>query len=114
MAGDYYRMMQLTGPYIQILLLVELIALALYVPLLALLWFAPALVMLADHGVYNAMRDSLVGCVKNIIPFLVYGVIGLIFSIIATLPVFLGWLVLLPMFCISVYLSYQDIYQKPD
>jgi len=111
-ALDVVRISELIIPYLQILLLVELIALALYVPLLVLVWFAPALIVLDNIDPVQAMKDSFTGCMKNMMPYLVYGIIGLIFSVIATIPLGLGWLVLGPMMIASIYLAYKDIYQK--
>ena len=94
------------------ILLVTLIGLALYVPLLVLAWFAPALIVLAGQDAITAMKNSFIGCLKNWVPYLVYGVVGLILSIIATIPLALGWVVLMPMMIISVYLAYEDIYPQ--
>ena len=44
------------------------------------------------------------------LPFLLYGVIGLVASAVASVPLGLGWLVLLPLLFLSVYTSYRDIY----
>ena len=111
-AIDINRMIELVGPLAQVVLLVELIGLALYIPLLVLVWFAPALIVLEDMNAVTAMKVSFIGCLKNIIPYLVYGVIGLIFTVIATIPLGLGWLVLIPMTIVSIYLAYKDIFQK--
>ena len=43
-------------------------------------------------------------------PFLVYGAIGLVLSILASIPLMLGWLALGPVFAGSLYASYKDIY----
>ena len=43
-------------------------------------------------------------------PFLVYGLIGLVFSIVASTPAGLGWLVLGPVLVGSLYASYRNIY----
>jgi uncharacterized membrane protein len=87
-----------------------LIALALFVPLLMAMWFAPALVMLNGLGATQAMKQSFAGCLKNVVPFLLYGVVLTIASIVASLPIFLGWLVLGPVLIASIYASYRDIY----
>jgi uncharacterized membrane protein len=47
---------------------------------------------------------------KNILPFLVYGILYLIFAFVASIPLLLGWLVLGPVLIASVYFSYTDIY----
>lgn len=86
-----------------------LVALALYVPLLMLLWFAPALVVFDNQDALPAMRASFDACLRNILPFLLYGVVGLILAIVASIPLMLGWLVLLPVLIASVYAAYNDI-----
>ena len=63
-------------------------------------------------GVIESMKQSFSGCLKNIVPFLVYGVVFLVLGVLASLPIFLGWLVLGPMLSASVYTSYKDIYLK--
>lgn len=87
-----------------------LVGLALTVPIAMLLWFAPALVALNQVAPLDALKQSWSGCLKNIVPFLVYGVVLFILSIVASLPVMLGWLVLGPVLAASIYASYRDIY----
>jgi uncharacterized membrane protein len=76
-------------------------------------WFAPALVVFQQQGVIEAMKTSFSGCLKNLLPFLIYGVVMLGLAVLATLPIGLGWLILGPMIAASVYTSYRDIYLKP-
>jgi uncharacterized membrane protein len=73
-------------------------------------WFAPALVLFHDKGAVDAMKESFSGCLRNIVPFLVYGVVLLVLGLIASIPLGLGWLVLGPVLCTSFYASYKDIY----
>ena len=81
------------------------------VPMVMLFWFAPALVVLHDDvGIIEAMKLSFLGCAKNIMPFLVYGIVGFILMILATLPFALGWLVLGPVLFGTIYTSYKDIF----
>ena len=92
-------------------LLVVLVSLALILPVYMALWFAPALVALAGRAApTRAIAQSFRGCLKNIIPFLVYGVILFVLAIVATLPLMLGWLVLGPVVIASVYAAYRDIF----
>ena len=93
----------------QLLLAILLIA-ALILPLFMATWFAPTLIVLHDMGVAAAMKASFAGCLKNVLPFLLYGVITLIASLIASIPALLGWLVLGPLIFLSVYTAYRDIY----
>ena len=89
-----------------------LVGVMFYLPLLMAFWFAPLLVELENQSVFEAMKNSFMACLKNIMPYLLYGLVGLVFSVLATIPLGLGWLILLPMFVISIYLSYKDIFQK--
>ncbi len=97
-------------PSVRAILLSVLVALALIIPVVMAMWFAPALVVLNDLGVGDALRTSFSACLKNIVPFLVYGVIGLGIAIVASLPLGLGWLVLGPTLAASVYTAYRDIF----
>ncbi|MGH8121024.1 MAG: BPSS1780 family membrane protein [Gammaproteobacteria bacterium] len=92
--------------------LVLLITLGLYVPVLMAFWFAPALVILRNAGAVDAIKLSFEGCLLNIVPFLLYGFIGLVLSIIALIPMGLGLLVLVPVIMASVYVAYRDIYPE--
>ncbi len=102
-AGDVGTMFATMG-------LAMLIYLALTVPLLMAVWLAAPLAMFHEHGAIEAMKASFVGCLRNIVPFLVYGVIMFVLAIVAAIPIGLGWLVLGPMTVASVYTAYRDIY----
>ena len=91
-------------------MLMMLIMLALMIPVAMAIWFAPALVVLNDRGAMEAIKESFAGCLKNIVPFLLYGVVMMVASVIAAIPFGLGWLVLGPVFAGSLYASYRDIY----
>jgi len=95
------------------ILLAVLIMFALLLPAVMAIWLAAPLVVFHEHGEIEAMKGSFAGCLKNILPFLVYSVVLFVFAIAATLPLMLGWLVLGPVFAASVYASYRDIYLKP-
>ena len=92
------------------ILLALLVMLALLVPVFMAIWFAPALVVFQERGAVEALKASFGGCLKNIVPFLVQGVILLAASIVASIPFGLGWLVLGPVLVASIYTAYRDIY----
>jgi uncharacterized membrane protein len=100
-----------TGAAALTLVLAILLALALTIPLMMAVWFAPALVLLHGQGAVEAMKGSFTGCLRNILPFLVYGIVGFVLAILATIPLGLGWLVLGPVIAASVYTAYKDIYR---
>ena len=43
-------------------------------------------------------------------PMLVYGVVLITLAVLATIPILLGWLVLLPVIFTALYASYNDIF----
>jgi len=93
-----------------IVVLVVLLVLALLLPLIMATYFAPALVALHDTPPLQALRLSFRACLVNFVPFLVFGLCLLGLAVVATLPLFLGWLVLFPAMLIACYTSYRDIF----
>lgn len=89
-----------------------LIGLALIIPVAMAYFFAPALVVHHDLGAIEAMKLSFKGCLKNIIPFLIYGVIAVVLAIVASIPFFLGWLVLAPVLTAAIYVAYKEIFTE--
>ncbi len=89
------------------------IGLAIYVPLLMLIWFAPLLVVFENLKPVDAMKASFNACLVNWLPFLVYGLAILVLWFIASIPLLLGLIVLLPVLICSVYASYKDIFSAP-
>jgi uncharacterized membrane protein len=92
-------------------LLAMLIMLALMVPLVMAVWFAPALVVFRNVAPMPAMKASFAACLKNMLPFLVFGIIVMVLGFVASLPLFLGWLVLLPVLVGAHYSSYLDLFE---
>ncbi len=93
-------------------LLAICVALALSVPMSMAMLFAPALIVFRDSDVLPALKTSFFACLKNVLPFLVWGVMILVLSILAAIPLFLGWLLLGPVMMASLYLSYRDIFHE--
>lgn len=106
MRGDAAGVAAIGGSF----LLAGLVATALSIPIYMALWFAPALVVLRGLAPVAAMKESFQGCLKNIVPFLIYGLVMLVLGIVAAIPLGLGWLVLGPVAIASVYTAYRDIY----
>jgi uncharacterized membrane protein len=92
-------------------LLCVLFFLLLLLPLIMAVWFAPALVMLGGLSPGAAMAASFRGCLRNVVPFLLYGLIGFGLAIVASIPFGLGWLVLGPVTMATIYTSYCDIFE---
>ena len=74
------------------------------------LWFAPALVVLRGVAPVDAMRLSFAASMKNIVPFLLWSIIYFIAAMIATIPFGLGWIVLVPVLMLTLYVSYKDVF----
>jgi uncharacterized membrane protein len=89
-----------------------LVMMALLVPLLAAYWFAPALVLMHDMQPLPAMRESFSACMRNFVPFLVYGIVMLFFALLAAIPFGLGYLVWVPVTMASLYVSYRQIFTE--
>jgi uncharacterized membrane protein len=81
------------------------------IPITMAYWFAPALVVFRNMAAVDALKMSFSACLKNIVPFLVYGVIGFVLLIVGSIPLGLGLLVVGPTLVASIYTSYQDIFQ---
>jgi hypothetical protein len=94
-----------------------MIALLLIMPVLMAYWFAPVLAGLHNLSAVDAMKLSFAACLKNMLPFLLYGLIFMVLLIIAIIPFGLGLVVVVPMMMTSLYSSYVDVFgieQKPD
>jgi uncharacterized membrane protein len=89
-----------------------LVSLALAVPLVAAYWFAPALVVMHDMSPLSAMKASFFGCMRNFIPFLVYGLIMTGFFLLAAIPFGLGFFVWFPLAISSTYAAYRGIFTE--
>jgi len=73
-------------------------------------WFAPALVVFRGTPPVDALRNSFAACMKNIVPFLLYGIVYFVAAIVASIPFGLGWIVLAPLTLLTIYTSYRDLY----
>ncbi len=91
-------------------MLAGLVSLALLIPINMALWFAPTLVILHGQSAPRAIGQSFRACLKNVVPFLFYGVILFGFAMVASIPFGLGWLVLAPVVICSVYTAYREIF----
>jgi uncharacterized membrane protein len=92
-------------------LIALLLVAGLSVPLYMATWFAPALIVLHELAPVAALKTSFFACLKNWLPFTVYGVVLLVLCLLAAIPAGLGYLVLIPVLTASIYTAYRDIYQ---
>ncbi|BCD99879.1 BPSS1780 family membrane protein [Marinagarivorans cellulosilyticus] len=87
-----------------------LVALALMIPLYMAVWFAPCLILFGDKGVFTAMKMSFLGCLKNIIPFFIYGIVMMVLVVLASIPLGLGLLIVGPMIFASMFIGFKEVY----
>jgi uncharacterized membrane protein len=87
-----------------------LIGVTLFSILLMAMQFAPMLVYFNDIAPVEAMKLSLRAFIANIGPMLVYGFVFILLAILASIPMMLGWLVLLPIMFTSLYACYSGIF----
>jgi len=95
--------------------LVTLVALLLLLPVCMAAWLSPALIVLRQQPPVEALKTSLAACWANLGALSVYGLLWIAAAIVATVPLFLGWLVLVPlagpMMALSAYAMYQDLFE---
>ena len=80
------------------------------IPVAMAVWFGAPLILFHDLRPLQAFRMSFTGCLRNILPFLLYGIVVFVLLILAMLPFLLGLLVLIPVGMASLYTSYRDIF----
>lgn len=91
-------------------MLISLAFLLLLIPLIMMIWFAPALILLNDLKPFEAMKLSFKGCLRNVLPFLLYSIVMSIAFVIAAIPLGLGLLIIGPLAMIANYISYKEIF----
>ncbi len=91
-------------------MLAVLIGLLLLIPILMMFWFAPALISLGGVPLIESLKMSFSACLKNILPMLVFGLVMTVMAVLASIPFFLGWLVLMPMGMAAFYTAYKSIF----
>jgi uncharacterized membrane protein len=87
-----------------------LIGLALMLPVIAATYLAPQLIVLHDQPAVEAMKMSLVGTTKNILPGLVFGICAFLLLLVSMIPLLLGLIITAPILVITNYTVYRDIF----
>jgi hypothetical protein len=91
-------------------LLAGLVGLLLAVVVAMLLWFSPALVVFEGVAPLDALKISAQAGLRNIVPFLLFAVIGFVLTILCALTLGLGILVLVPVGYLAMYVSYKGVF----
>ena len=76
--------------------------------LMMTLWLAPALIVLNGASPVQAMKLSLLGTLKNILPWCVFSVLAFVLCIVALIPLGLGMLIALPTLACAAYMAWRD------
>ena len=87
-----------------------LLGMTLFALLMMAMQFAPMLVIFNKMPPVPALKTSLRAFLRNVVPLTVYAFLLLPFAVLATLPMMLGWLVLLPIVITSMYAIYRDLF----
>jgi hypothetical protein len=103
--GGLMSMQLASSTLIGLLLLLLVVAV-----LVSLLFYAIPLVMLRDTGPIDAIKTSVMGSYQNWLPLLVFGLVYLVLAILASIPLWLGFLILGPVTTGAWYQSYKDIF----
>lgn len=92
------------------ILTASLIAFTLSIALMMAAWFAPMLVIFHNIPPVIAMQRSFHACLRNFIPFQVYGITLIILTALSIIPYGIGLIILMPTIFASIYVSYKDIF----
>jgi uncharacterized membrane protein len=90
--------------------LAVLLGITLFSVLIMAMQFAPLLVFFNNVTPLTAMKLSLRAFLNNVAAMLVYGMTFILLAILASIPMMLGWLILLPLVFTSLYASYMEIF----
>jgi hypothetical protein len=112
-SAESMRAVQAAAPRIMLAVLAGFVV---SLPLMMATWYAPLLVFFDDLKPAAALYLSLVACMKNMMPLLIYGVVLMIPLFVFTRiglvigQVDLGLWLLAPLIVPSIYASYRDIF----
>jgi uncharacterized membrane protein len=95
-------------------LLAVVICVVIAIPFGAATYLAPPLIVLHDQPALKAMHMSLVGVFKNILAVIVFGLCWIGLTIVAAIPLLLGFIILIPLSLIVNYAMYRDIFIEQD
>lgn len=88
-----------------------LVGFALVIVLMLALQYAPMLVFFNDAPPFTALRASLSGTLRNLVPYTVYSLIMQVIALLLSmLPFNIGLIILLPLGFTSLYVSYRNIF----
>lgn len=96
------------------LLMATLIPALILIPVMMVFWFAPMLLVATNVSPIDAMLLSFKACLKNVPAFTIYGLVALLFTLLAIIPLGLGYFILLPMLISSIHIAFLDCFSLED
>ena len=72
--------------------------------------FATPLVALNNVPVFQSLSLSFKASLRNILPIIVYGLVIGLLAVVGMIPLLLGLLVVIPLFYVSSYVSYRQVF----
>lgn len=99
-------------PVLPWLLTLLALQMAVSIPIFMAIWFAPALLVFNQMSAIDAIRWSFYACIANIGAFTIYGLASFGLFIVASIPLGLGLIVMIPTLVASTYSSYRDIFSE--
>ena len=100
----------LMGLGIGMIFLFLFVGLLVGIPLMMAIWLAPALVVFHNVAPLDALTKSFKASLKNFGAYLIFFILYFVFSILATIPLGLGWFVWGPTLIAAMYCAYRDIF----
>jgi hypothetical protein len=91
-------------------LVIMLLAILVFIPVGLAFALAPALVVFHDVQPVDAIVQGFKAVLKNIAPFIIFGIIIMVITVIAFIPFALGLLVTIPLSIGALYSAYRDIF----
>ena len=105
-SGEFDPQTMMSGGMMISMLLIFLVALFIAMGFL----YAAPLVMLDNVAPVESVKTSFSACLKNILALLVFGIVYFLLAIVAAIPIFLGFLILIPVSIVAMYCSYKSIF----
>jgi len=103
-SGGFGMHMPLVGILVSLLVSLAMVLVG------AATYFAGPLVLLEGMEPVEAVKLGVQACLQNVPPMLVASVVFLVLAVVASIPAFLGWLVLAPVTFAAGYASYKSIF----
>ena len=88
------------------------VAFILWIPIIAATMFAPALIMLHGLTAFSAMKSSVLGTFKNVLPGILCAILICLLLIASVLTVGVGFLITAPILTLLTYTIYRGIFTE--